>query len=208
MTETTFGKLTAKIRQSSGKGAARKLRAQGLIPGVIYGKGEGNVMLTLSPRDLRRAVDPQRRLNTFFTVTIEREDGPVVEQCVLTDYQADPIRDEFLHVDFLRVDPDGEVVTKIPVEYVGRSVGVVAGGKLRTYQRTTRVAAKPAQIPIKLTVDISALEAGETLRMRDLSIDNARLLDHPNVVVAHVDPPRVAKVEETAADEPKKGKKK
>jgi large subunit ribosomal protein L25 len=210
MTETTFGKLTAKIRQSSGKGAARKLRTQGLIPGVIYGKGEGNVMLSLSPRDLRRAMDPQRRLNTFFTVTIERDDGPVVEQCVLTDYQADPIRDEFLHVDFLRVDPESEVVTKIPVEYVGRSVGVVAGGKLRTYQRTTRVAAKPANIPIKLTVDISALQAGETLRMRDLSLDNARLLDHPNVVVAHVDPPRVAKVEETAtaAAAPKKGKKK
>jgi large subunit ribosomal protein L25 len=211
MTETTFGKLNAKIRQSAGKGAARKLRTQGLIPGVIYGKGEGNVMLSLSPRELRRAMDPQRRLNTFFTVTIQSDDGPVVEQCVLTDYQADPIRDEFLHVDFLRVDPDSEVVTKIPVEYVGRSVGVVAGGKLRTYQRTTRVAAKPANIPIKLTVDISALQAGETLRMRDLSLANARLLDHPNVVVAHVDPPRVAKVDETAAAAaaaPKKGKKK
>ena len=210
MTETTFGKLTAKIRQSSGKGAARKLRTQGLIPGVIYGKGEGNVMLTLSPRELRRAMDPKRRLNTFFSVTIERDEGTVVEQCVLTDYQADPIRDEFLHVDFLRVDPESEVVTKIPVEYVGRSVGVVAGGKLRTYQRTTRIAAKPAQIPIKLTVDISSLESGQTLRMRDLTLENARLLDHPNVVVAHVDPPRVAKVEETAAaaEAPKKGKKK
>ncbi|KIG13259.1 LSU ribosomal protein L25p [Enhygromyxa salina] len=209
MTETTFGKLTATIRDTSGKGAARKLRTQGLIPAVIYGKGEGNVMLTVSPRELRRAMDPKRRLNTFFSVTIEREEGPVVEQCVLTDYQADPIRDEFLHVDFLRVDPDGEVVTKIPVEYVGRSVGVVAGGKLRTYQRTTRVAAKPAHIPVKLTVDISSLAAGQSLRMRDLSIENARLLDHPNVVVAHVDPPRVAKVEEGAAGaDAKKGKKK
>jgi large subunit ribosomal protein L25 len=209
MTETTFGKLTAKIRHASGKGVARKLRTQGLIPAVIYGKGEGNVMLTVSPRDLRRAMDPKRRLNTFFTVTIERDEGTIVEQCVLTDYQADPIRDEFLHVDFLRVDPDGEVVTKIPVEYIGRSVGVVAGGKLRTYQRTTRVAAKPAHIPVKLTVDISSLDAGQSLRMRDLKIDNARLLDHPNVVVASVDPPRVAKVEETvaAAAPAKKGKK-
>ncbi|PRQ05398.1 50S ribosomal protein L25 [Enhygromyxa salina] len=209
MTETTFGKLTAKIRQATGKGVARKLRTEGLIPAVIYGKGEGNVMLTVSPRELRRAMDPNRRLNTFFTVTIEGDGAPVVEQCVLTDYQADPIRDEFLHVDFLRVDPDGEVVTKIPVEYVGRSVGVVAGGKLRTYQRTARVAAKPAHIPVKLTVDISALAAGESLRMRDLSLDNARLLDHPNVVVAHVDPPRVAKVDDAAAAaDAKKGKKK
>lgn len=200
MTETQYGKLTAKIRHSSGKGVARKLRAEGLIPAVIYGKGQGNVMLTVSPRDLRRAMDPQRKLNTFFTVTIEGQDGPSVEQCVLTDYQADPIRDEFLHVDFLRVDPDSEVVTKIPVEYIGRAVGVVAGGKLRTYQRTARIAAKPALIPVKLTVDVSPLNAGETLRMKDLVLDDARLLEHPNVVVAHVDPPRTAKV---AADEKK-----
>ncbi|HLT36797.1 MAG TPA: 50S ribosomal protein L25 [Enhygromyxa sp.] len=206
MTETQYGKLTAKVRQSSGKGVARKLRADGLIPAVIYGKGQGNVMLTLSPRELRRAMDPQRKLNTFFTVTIEGQDGQSVEQCVLTDFQADPIRDEFLHVDFLRVDPNSEVVTKIPVEYVGRAAGVVAGGKLRTYQRTARIAAKPAQIPVKLTVDVSPLNAGETLRMKDLVLENARLLEHPNVVVAHVDPPRVAK---SPADEKKPaGKKK
>lgn len=204
MTEIQYGKLSAKVRQTAGKGVARKLRADGLIPAVIYGKGEGNLMLTVSPRELRRAMDPQRKLNTFFTVTIEGQDGSKVEQCVLTDYQADPIRDEFLHVDFLRVDPESEVVTKIPVEYVGRAVGVVAGGKLRTYQRTAKIAAKPAEIPVKLTVDVGPLAAGETLRMKDLSLPNARLLDHPNVVVAHVDPPRVAKVTE----EKKAGKKK
>lgn len=193
MSETQYGKLTAKVRTTSGKGVARKLRADGLIPAVLYGKGQGNVNLTVSPRELRRAMDPQRKLNTFFTVTVEGDGGPTVEQCVVTDYQADPIRDEFLHVDFLRVDPDSEVVTKIPVEYVGRAVGVVAGGKLRTYQRTARIAAKPAQIPVKLTVDVSPLGAGETLRMKDLSLENARLLEHPNVVVAMVEPPRAVK---------------
>jgi large subunit ribosomal protein L25 len=193
MTETDFGKLNAKIRQTSGKGTARKLRAQGLIPAVIYGKGQSNVMLTLSPRELRRAMDPQRKLNTFFTVTVEGQGSSSVEQCVVTDYQADPIRDEFLHIDFLRVDPNSEVVVKIPVEYVGRAAGVALGGKLRTYQRTTRIAAKPAQIPVKLSIDVSALQSGESLRMKDLRIENARLLDHPNAVVAHVEPPRSAK---------------
>jgi large subunit ribosomal protein L25 len=192
MTETDFGKLNAKIRNTSGKGTSRKLRAQGLIPAVIYGKGEGNVMLTISPRELRRAMDPQRKLNTFFTVTVESEGSSAVEQCVVTDYQADPIRDEFLHVDFLRVDPNSEVVVKIPVEYVGRAAGVALGGKLRTYQRTTRIAAKPAQIPVSLSVDVSPLLAGDSLRMKDLQIEGARLLDHPEAVVAHVEPPRVA----------------
>jgi len=198
MTEISYGKLAAKVRHAAGKGVARKLRAEGLIPAVIYGKGEGNVMLTVSPRDLRKAMDPLRKLNTFFSMTIEGPDATIVEQCVLTDFQADPIRDEFVHVDFLRVDPESEVVTKIPVEYVGRAVGVVTGGKLRTYQRTVRIAAKPAQIPVKLTVDVSPLKSGDSVRMEDLKLDNARLLDHPNVVLAHVEPPRVAKVAEEA----------
>jgi large subunit ribosomal protein L25 len=192
MTETDFGKLNAKIRQTAGKGTSRKLRAQGLIPAVIYGKGQSNVMLTISPRELRRAMDPQRKLNTFFTVTVESETGSAVEQCVVTDYQADPIRDEFVHIDFLRVDPNSEVVVKIPVDYVGRAAGVALGGKLRTYQRTTRIAAKPAQIPVNLSVDVSALQTGESLRMKDLRIEGARLLDHPEAVVAHVEPPRAA----------------
>ncbi len=196
MTENQYGNLTAQLRTGAGKGTARKLRADGMIPAVIYGKGEGNMLLQVSPRDLRRAMDPLRKLNTFFTVTITTPTGPVVEQCVLTDYQADPIRDEFVHVDFLRVDPESEVVTKVPVEYSGRSVGVVAGGKLRTYQRTARIAAKPALIPVKLIVDVTSLAAGETMRMKDVTIPNARLLEHPNVVVAHVDPPRTAKVVE------------
>jgi len=196
MNATAYGNLSAEVRSASGKGIARKLRAQGLIPAVIYGKGKGNVMLTLSPRELRRAMDPERKLNTFFTLTIDNEGESIVEQCVLTDFQSDPIRDEFLHVDFLRVDPESEVVTKIPVEYFGRAVGVVAGGKLRTYQRTARIAAKPGEMPVKLSVDVSSLNTGDTLRMRDLELPNARLLDHPNVVVAHVDPPRAVKVED------------
>ncbi|NVB38943.1 50S ribosomal protein L25 [Pseudenhygromyxa sp. WMMC2535] len=204
MTESEIGKLNVQIRENSGKGVARKLRAQGLIPGVLYGKGEGNVMLTISPRELRRAMDPRRKLNTFFTLNIQSGDSTSVEQCVLTDYQADPIRDEFLHVDFLRVDPNNEVVTKIPVEYSGRAVGVVAGGKLRTYQRTVRVSAKPAQIPVKLAVDVTPLQAGQTLRMKDLSLENATLLEHPDVVVATVDPPRAAKA--AGADDKKKKK--
>ena len=207
MTETDFGKLNAKIRQTSGKGTSRKLRAQGLIPAVIYGKGQTNVLLTISPRDLRRAMDPQRKLNTFFTVTVESDKGSTVEQCVVTDYHADPIRDEFLHVDFLRVDPNSEVVVRIPVEYVGRAAGVALGGKLRTYQRTTRIAAKPTQIPVKLSIDVSALQTGESLRVKDLTLENARLLDHPNAVVAMVEPPRTAKAPGTpgapAADEKK-----
>jgi large subunit ribosomal protein L25 len=198
MSETNdkaYGQLDAQVRKSQGKGVARKLRAQGLIPGVVYGRGGDNVMIAVSPALLRKAMDPDKKANTFFSLTLKDGDQETVESCVLRDYQAHATRDEFLHVDFLRVDENTEVTATIPVEYVGRAVGVVAGGKLRTYARTVKVAAKPAEIPVKLTVDVSPLEAGQTLRLRELGLPNARLLDHPNNVMANVDPPRAKKEE-------------
>ncbi len=207
MTDSTFGKLNAQVRKGSGKGVSRKLRADGKLPAVMYGKGKDNLLLTVDARDLRHALDPERKLNTFFSVTVQGEQGESVEQCVIADYHADPIRDQFLHIDFLRVDPESEIVTRIPVEYIGRAVGVALGGKLRTHQRTVRIAVKPGDIPVKLTIDVTPLESGQIMRMHELSIPKVRLLENPNVVVAHVEPPRVAKV---AAEEPKKaaGKKK
>jgi large subunit ribosomal protein L25 len=200
MTETKFGQLTAQVRTDSGKGVSRKLRAAGNLPAVMYGKGKENLLLTIGARDLRRALDPERKLNTFFSVTVQDGEGEMVEQCVIADYHADPIRDEFLHVDFLRVDPQSEIIVRIPVEYVGRAVGVALGGKLRTQQRTVRIAVKPGDVPVKLTIDVTPLEVGQIMRMHELTLANARILENPNVVVAHVEQPRVAKVTE----EPKK----
>ncbi len=199
--EITIGKLTARARDKSGKGVSRKLRVAGKLPAVMYGKGMPNQMLTIDARELRHALDPERKLNTFFTVTIEDGDKTTVEQCVISDYHAHPIRDQFLHVDFLRVDPESEIVVKIPVEYIGRAVGVALGGKLRTHQRTVRIAVKPGDMPVKLSIDVSPLESGQIMRMRELSIPNGRLLENPNVVVAHVEEPRVAKA---TPEEPKK----
>lgn len=207
MTESKYGQLSAQVRTNSGKGVSRKLRASGKLPAVMYGKGKTDVLLTVDAHDLKRAVDPERKLNTFFHVTVKDGASETVEQCVIADYQADPIRDVFLHVDFLRVDPDSEIVVKIPVDYVGRAVGVAAGGKLRTMLRTVRIAVKPGDVPVKLSIDVSPLDAGQLLRMRDISIPNARLLENPNVVVAMVEAPRVAKA--APADEKKPaGKKK
>lgn len=200
MTETTFGQLTAQLRTGSGKGVSRKLRSAGKLPAVMYGKGQDNLLLTVDAHELRRALDPERKLNTFFSLTVRSEQGESVEQCVIADYHADPIRDQFLHIDFLRVDPQSEIITKIPVEYIGRAVGVALGGKLRTQQRTVRIAVKPGDIPVKLVIDVTPLESGQIMRMSELSMPNVRILENPNVVVAHVEPARVAKVTE----EPKK----
>ena len=189
-TEREYGKLNVAVRHDTGKGVARKLRADGRIPAVIYGKGQGNVLLSLDPNELRKALDPERKLNTFFQLELVDGDSTSTEQCVITDYQLDKVKDRFLHIDFLRVDPNTPVTVQIPAIYFGRPAGVVAGGKLRTFRRTVRIAAKPAEIPTKLEVELTEIGLGEQRRLKELSIPNAEILDHPETVMALVEAPR------------------
>lgn len=182
-----YGNISAQPRDKSGKGVSRKLRAAGRIPSVMYGRGKESMKLSIDPHELRKAMDPARKLNTFFTVDIEGH-GP--ETCVIADCQIEPTKDTFMHVDFLRVDPGLEVFVKIPVRYFGRAAGVVAGGKLKTTRREIRVAAKPAEVPVELAVDVSPLDLGGRLTLADIPLENARLLERPDTVVALIDAPK------------------
>lgn len=184
-----YGQLNASARPRSGKGIARKLRAQGLAPAVIYGQKKEHRAITISPSELRKAMDPARRINTLFTLKIEG-DEPETTLCMLTDIQFDAVRDDIMHVDFLRVSAEEEVHVSVPVAYHGRPVGVAMGGKLRTFRRVVKVAAKPSQIPEIVNIDISGLEGGASLRFGDLEVENARILEAPQTVAAQVEMPR------------------
>src|SRR5690606_14293971 len=121
--------LTVKIRNGTGKGAARKLRAAGQAPGVVYGQGGEHLKIALHPLELRKAVDPVRKRNTWLALRIQ-EDGKAdrVESVIIIDRQLELVRDDILHVDFLRVDPELPLEVKLPLEFTGRAAGVQAGG--------------------------------------------------------------------------------
>lgn len=196
--------LTAQIRTGTGKGEARKLRASGKIPGVVYGRGGEHLTIALDPLALRKAIDPARKRNTWFSLRIQ-EDGKAdrVESCIIADRQVDLIRDDVLHVDFLRVDPERELEVKLPLEFSGRAAGVQAGGTLKTLARYIRVACKPADIPPSFVIDVTPLEGGQTLRVRDVKFPAGRILDNPNNPLVMVE---AAKVKKEEAAEGKKGK--
>jgi large subunit ribosomal protein L25 len=188
--------LTVQARSSHGKGAARKLRAKGLIPGVVYGGGAEHRSVALDPRLLRKVMDPARKLNTWYKVTVEEDGKPVgTESVIVIDHQVDKVRDALLHVDFLRVDPERELEVRLPVEITGRAAGVVAGGTLKTFLRYVHVSIRPRDIPTSLLVDITPLNAGETLRIKDLSIAGGRILESGSQALAHIEPAKI-KVEE------------
>ena len=201
-----FGALTATVRDQRGKGAARTLRREGLIPAVMYGGGKDNVSLALNPLDFNKATDPERLWNTLYTVTVKAEGKPdVVEPCVLVDVQLDSIRSDVLHIDFMRVDPEADVVRKVPVRVTGRSIGITKGGKLKKFRRTVKIAAKPTNVPVELVVDITAVDAGESVRMQDVTLEGARLVEDPQARLCFIELPKARKEDE---EEGKEGEKK
>lgn len=200
--------LTVTVRDSQGKGPARRLRQSGLIPGVLYGGGKDHLKISVDPRVLRKAMDPDRKLNTYFKLSVEGEGGASVEDAIIADHQIDAVHMELIHVDFLRVDPKTEIVTKIPVEYTGRAAGVLAGGKLLTYRRFVKIAACPGDVPVALNVDVSPLAADQTLRLEACSVPKVRFLEDPRVALAYVAPPKAKKVEEKDDKKKKKAAKK
>ena len=198
-----YGQINATVRTGRGKGAARQLRMKGLTPAVLYGGGAESLSLTIDPHLLNKAADPARKYNTVFHMTVERQGGESeLIHCMIADVQRDSVRSDLVHVDFMRVDLEKEVQRKIGVSYHGRAAGVQVGGKLKTFQRVVRVSAKPAELPVELSVDVTPLEAGAYLRIKDVSLPGTTFLEDPELPLAFVDPPKAEK----ASDEEEEGK--
>src|ERR1043166_4545643 len=142
------GKLTVTLRETSGKGGSRKLRAQGKVPGVCYGSSvDGRIEPlpnTVDVKSLRGALDPVRKRNTVISLTIEGGGAPRSLHALVKDFQIDALRRDITHVDLLAIDPNKEVRAEVPLEFNGKPKGAVDGGQLRIVLRTLSVRAKPA----------------------------------------------------------------
>lgn len=168
------GKLTVSLRDRSGKGGARKLRAQGKVPGVCYGTSVDGpitpVPITLDIKQLRGALDPVRKRNTVVTLTIEGDGASRSLHALVKDLQIDVLRREITHVDLLAIDPNKEVRADVPIEFVGKPKGAISGGQIRIVLRSLGVRAKPSDIPVKLTVDVSPLEIGDVIHVSAIAL--------------------------------------
>jgi large subunit ribosomal protein L25 len=178
-------KLEVKEREERGSRRTRRLRADGLVPGVLYGKGHAWAISV-----------PERELRAAMT-------GPSgLHPSVLADYQQDPIRGTISHIDLREVRLDQPITANVVVQLIGESVGVKSGGMLALVTREIRVEALPTDIPEHIEVDISSLEVGDVLRLEDVpSIEALSFLDDPQeTVIATVSVPRgYAELEEAEA---------
>ncbi len=199
-----FTKVNVEVRGGVGKGGSRKVRAAGKVPGVVYGRKLAPVAVTFDEKELLTSLDKEKRRNTVLTLSIAAADkGGQAEEvtAMVRDAQINPLSRRLVHVDFLRVDIDAEVHVTVPIVLTGKAVGTTNGGQLHQSLHMVPVAAKPAVIPTKLEVDVTALKIGDALHVSDLKLGaGVRVLLDARDAIASVVAPKAEKVEaETAA---------
>ena len=200
-------RIQAEIRGGRGKGSARKLRMQGAIPAVLYGRDVEPIALSISSKDWR-LLEAHLRSNAVIKMEL-RDAGNVEERPVMVkDVQKRPVGHAVLHVDFLQVSMERVVQVEVPIHFTGESVGVLKGGVVEQHLRTVMIESLPGQIPEKIDVDISNLDIGDSIHINEISLPGIKLLDHPDVAVVGVTPPEAEEaVQATAAPAAEEGKK-
>jgi large subunit ribosomal protein L25 len=182
-------KLEVRPREELGSRHTRRLRKQGLIPGVLYGNGEP-VAIVVGERELRTAVTGPSGLHAILDVVVEGRSA--VHPSVLSDYQRDPIRGTLSHFDLREVRLDRPITATVTINLVGEPVGAKTGGVLSLVGRELQVEALPGDVPEHIDVDVSSLEVGDVLRLEDIpKVEKVTFLDDPHeTVIATVSIPR------------------
>ena len=176
---------------------SRRLRREGLIPGVLYGRGQKAHAIVVPERELRTVLGGSHGLHAILDVVLDEQ--KTSHASVLKDYQLDPLRGRITHFDLQEVRLDQPIQAQVTVELVGESPGVKQGGVLSQVVREVNVEALPLEVPDRLELDIGETEIGSTLRVSDLRApEGVTLLDDPETVLAAVAAPRrvVEEVEE------------
>jgi large subunit ribosomal protein L25 len=194
-------KLEVKERESRGSADARRLRANGVVPGVLYGGGKRPHPFTVEERELRKVLTGEHGLHAILDILFEGQKTP--HHAVLKEYQLDPVRTRLLHIDLHEVRLDQPIQAQVAVALVGESEGVKEGGVLTLVLRDVNVQALPMEVPDGLELDISGMAIGDSLRVSDLTIpEGATVLDDPEAVVTTVTPPtKVELPEEVEVEE-------
>jgi large subunit ribosomal protein L25 len=184
-TATESNVLQAQPRTSGTKNDARRVRAGGKIPAVLYGAGKDAISVTLDPRHVTRILHSRTGHNTIFDLSLE---GGEQAKAMIVDWQYEPIKGSLMHIDLKRIAMNKKLTVSVPIVLKGEAVGVkVDGGVLEQLLREVEIECLPADIPSTIDVDISNLTFGVVLRVSDLAHgDKLTFLTDANQPVAHV----------------------
>jgi large subunit ribosomal protein L25 len=189
--------LAATVRSGAGKGAARSVRREGRVPGVIYGGNVAAESISLDYRELNKLIYAGHFLTTIFELEIDGRKERVIPR----DYQLDVVRDTPLHVDFLRLRPGSRLRVDVPVHFINQEIcpGIKKGGALNIVRHSIEMRVPADQIPDALTADLSTLDIAESLHISAVQIPEGckPTITDRDFTIATITPP--ARSEETPA---------
>jgi len=187
-------KILAERRNDVGKGVARKLRAGGKLPGVIYGPDVDPFPVAVDAKEFSTMMRIQGGAGKLIDLTVNGEETP--RKVILRELQRDPVSGVFEHVDLYQVSMKKKLIMTARITLVGISEGVKLGGILQSIIRELDIACLPMDIPDRVELDVSALEIGDSIHVRNINIDKVDILTNPERTVVTVVPPTVIKVAE------------
>jgi len=191
--------LEAQLRTGRGKGAARALRREGFVPGIIYGHGEDTRACKVNAKELERLVTSVPFESTIIDLKLDDGNTPSV---LIREMQVHPFRSEVLHVDFLTVRKGEKVKLAVPVHLTGVAPGVKEGGIMEHLRHEVEIRSIPSKIPESLEFDVSEMDIGDQVTVADLvTEDEVEMLTELTAAIAQLVPPIVHKIDEEVEEE-------
>jgi len=191
--------LSVAKRESTGKGAARRLRAEKAIPGIVYGAKNEPVKVSIDVIAFDKVIRDNGTTGLFFDLNIE---GEASRSVMLKEIQMDPFGLRYLHIDFHEIDMDKTVSIVVPVETEGASAGVKEGGMLQIIRRDLEVICKPKDTPESVKLDISELEIGDAIHVADIDLgSDIEIPFDTNFTVVTIVPPEAGSDDDEGEDE-------
>lgn len=196
-------KLIAERRDGVGKGTARKLRARGLMPGVVYGPETEAQPVSINIKELAALLRAQGGTGKLIDLNLNNEKEP--RKVIIRELQREPVTGGYEHVDFYQVSMKKKLNMTVRVHLTGTPEGVKLGGILQHILRDLEIACLPIDIPDRIELDVSKLEIGDSIHVSHIQLDKVDILTPPVRTIVTVVPPTVIKVAEAAAGEGAEG---
>lgn len=196
-------KLKATLRDGKGKQAVKKLRAEGLIPGVVYHRGEQAVSINLVDKEILRIVHAHSGENILINLTVEKDKKSKARAVIIKEIQRDPVKRNILHIDFNEISLTEKITVDVEVVAKGEPIGVKQdGGMLDHPLRELKIQCLPTDIPKHIDVDVSNLKLNDAIHVKDVVVsDKIKILNDPEALLFQVKK-HEEKVEEATAETP------
>jgi len=161
--------LTSFRREKTGKEIAKKLRKKGLIPAIIYGPHINPIPISVKFSELESILNKHKGETLLFNLEIISGESFKI-QAILKEYQTDPITDKIIHIDFLAIHEKNLITIDVPLEFIGKPIGITKGGVLEILLHELSIECLPSNIPDKIQVDITNLDIGDVLHVKDIKV--------------------------------------